>query len=58
MRTLAQLAADMAHGRTTAQELIEECLAQIADPAGEGARTTSCGECGPNRRGTPVSQCQ
>ena len=39
MRTLAQLAADLAAGRTTSEELVEECLARIADPAGEGART-------------------
>ncbi len=37
--TLATLAADLDAGRTTARKLIEECLARIADPAGEGART-------------------
>jgi aspartyl-tRNA(Asn)/glutamyl-tRNA(Gln) amidotransferase subunit A len=36
--TLASLAADLAAGRTTARKLVEECLARIADPAGEGAR--------------------
>jgi aspartyl-tRNA(Asn)/glutamyl-tRNA(Gln) amidotransferase subunit A len=36
--TLASLAADLAAGRTTARQLVEECLARIADPAGEGAR--------------------
>jgi aspartyl-tRNA(Asn)/glutamyl-tRNA(Gln) amidotransferase subunit A len=36
--TLATLAADLAAGRTTARKLVEECLARIADPAGEGAR--------------------
>ncbi len=37
--TLATLAADLDAGRTTARKLVEECLARIADPAGEGART-------------------
>ena len=37
--TLASLAADLDAGRTTARKLVEECLARIADPAGEGART-------------------
>ena len=36
--TLATLAADLDDGRTTARKLVEECLARIADPAGEGAR--------------------
>jgi aspartyl-tRNA(Asn)/glutamyl-tRNA(Gln) amidotransferase subunit A len=36
--TLASLAADLDAGRTTARKLVEECLARIADPAGEGAR--------------------
>jgi aspartyl-tRNA(Asn)/glutamyl-tRNA(Gln) amidotransferase subunit A len=36
--TLASLAADLDAGRTTARRLVEECLARIADPAGEGAR--------------------
>ena len=31
--------ADLANGRTSSRELIEAALAQIADPAGEGART-------------------
>ncbi len=35
--TLATLAADLDAGRTTARKLVEECLARIADPAGEGA---------------------
>jgi aspartyl-tRNA(Asn)/glutamyl-tRNA(Gln) amidotransferase subunit A len=39
MPALAQLADDLAGGRTTSVELVEECLASIADPAGEGART-------------------
>jgi aspartyl-tRNA(Asn)/glutamyl-tRNA(Gln) amidotransferase subunit A len=37
-KTLATLADDLAHGRTSARKLIEECLARIADPAGEGQR--------------------
>ena len=39
MNTVAQLAAALAAGRTTSRALIEEALARIADPAGEGART-------------------
>src|SRR6266545_4596580 len=37
--TLVSLAADLDTGRTTARKLVEECLARIADPAGEGVRT-------------------
>lgn len=36
--TLASLAADLAAGRATARSLVSDCLAKIADPAGEGAR--------------------
>jgi aspartyl-tRNA(Asn)/glutamyl-tRNA(Gln) amidotransferase subunit A len=36
--TLATLAADLASHRTTSRKLVEECLARIADPAGEGQR--------------------
>ena len=36
--TLARLAADLAAGRTTSRTLVEEALARIADPAGEGSR--------------------
>jgi aspartyl-tRNA(Asn)/glutamyl-tRNA(Gln) amidotransferase subunit A len=36
--TLARLAADLAAGRTTSFALVEEALARIADPAGEGKR--------------------
>src|SRR6185437_16018988 len=36
--TLATLAADLAAGRTTARQLVDDCLAKIADKAGEGAR--------------------
>jgi aspartyl-tRNA(Asn)/glutamyl-tRNA(Gln) amidotransferase subunit A len=37
MRTLRQIPTGLATGRVTSRELIEECLAQIADPKGEGA---------------------
>ncbi len=36
--TLAALADDLEGGRTTARKLVEECIARIADPAGEGQR--------------------
>lgn len=36
--TLATLAADLVAGRTTARKLVDDCLAKIADKAGEGAR--------------------
>ena len=38
-RTLAQLARDLAQGRTTSRALVEDCLARIAEPHGEGGRT-------------------
>ena len=38
MWTVAQLAADLAAGRTTSRALTEQALARIADPGGEGAR--------------------
>ena len=38
MWTVAQLAADLAAGRTTSRRLTEQALERIADPAGEGAR--------------------
>src|SRR3984957_9999464 len=37
--TLATLAGDLASGRSSARQLVDECLARIADPSGEGART-------------------
>ena len=37
-KTLATLAAELANGRTSARKLTEECIARIADPAGEGQR--------------------
>lgn len=36
--TLNELAADLATGRTTASQLVEQSLARIADETGEGAR--------------------
>jgi aspartyl-tRNA(Asn)/glutamyl-tRNA(Gln) amidotransferase subunit A len=36
--TLTSLAADLASGRTSARKLVDQCLARIADPAGEGMR--------------------
>ena len=36
--TLASLADDLENGRTSARKLVDECLARIADRAGEGAR--------------------
>jgi aspartyl-tRNA(Asn)/glutamyl-tRNA(Gln) amidotransferase subunit A len=36
--TLATLADDLQNHRTTSRKLVEECLARIADPAGEGRR--------------------
>src|SRR6202795_2970121 len=39
MPTLATLAEDLASGRSSARQLVDECLARIADPSGEGART-------------------
>jgi aspartyl-tRNA(Asn)/glutamyl-tRNA(Gln) amidotransferase subunit A len=38
MWTVAQLAADLAAGKTSSRELVEQALAKINDPAGEGRR--------------------
>ncbi|MBR0671341.1 amidase, partial [Roseomonas soli] len=38
MKTIADAAAALAAGRTTAAALTEAALARIADPSGEGAR--------------------
>ena len=38
MWTVAQLGAELAAGRTTSRELVEEAFARIVDPAGEGDR--------------------
>ena len=39
MQTLAELSRQLAERKTTSRDLVERALAQIADPAGEGART-------------------
>jgi aspartyl-tRNA(Asn)/glutamyl-tRNA(Gln) amidotransferase subunit A len=39
MRTIEQHAQALADGRTTSRALVEQCLARIADPNGEGSRT-------------------
>ena len=36
--TLATLADDLLNGRTSARKLVEQCLARIAEPSGEGSR--------------------
>jgi aspartyl-tRNA(Asn)/glutamyl-tRNA(Gln) amidotransferase subunit A len=36
--TIAKLADDLGAGRTTSRKLVEECIARIADPNGEGQR--------------------
>ena len=38
MQPISALARDLADGRTTARALLEDCLARIADPSGEGKR--------------------
>jgi aspartyl-tRNA(Asn)/glutamyl-tRNA(Gln) amidotransferase subunit A len=38
-QTLAALADDLASGKISARQLVEDCLARIADPSGEGQRT-------------------
>lgn len=38
MKTIRTLAAELANGVTTARQLIDDCLAQIENPAGEGRR--------------------
>ena len=38
MKAIAELARDLASGRTTARRLVDECLERIADDSGEGAR--------------------
>jgi aspartyl-tRNA(Asn)/glutamyl-tRNA(Gln) amidotransferase subunit A len=39
MRRIDDIAKDLASGKTTSRALVEESLARIADPGGEGART-------------------
>ncbi len=36
--TISALVRDLASGKTTSRQLVEDCLARIADPKGEGAR--------------------
>jgi aspartyl-tRNA(Asn)/glutamyl-tRNA(Gln) amidotransferase subunit A len=38
-RTVLEIIADLANGRTSSRELVEAALARITDPVGEGART-------------------
>ena len=38
MKTLSDLSHDLATGKTTSEELVRDCLDNITDPAGEGAR--------------------
>ena len=38
MWTVAQLSSDLQKGRTSSRELVEQALARIAEPAGEGGR--------------------
>jgi aspartyl-tRNA(Asn)/glutamyl-tRNA(Gln) amidotransferase subunit A len=38
MWTVAQLASDLERGKTSSRELVEQALARIAEPAGEGKR--------------------
>jgi aspartyl-tRNA(Asn)/glutamyl-tRNA(Gln) amidotransferase subunit A len=38
MKTLSELARRLGAGETTSRRLVEECLARVADPNGEGAR--------------------
>src|SRR5258705_11480099 len=39
MWTVAQLGRDLAAGRTTSREIVEQALAKISAPYGEGARS-------------------
>ena len=38
MKTLLEFAQELKTGTTTSEALVDECLANIDDPAGEGAR--------------------
>ena len=38
MMTLAELSSQLCDGKTTSRELVEQALAKISDPAGEGTR--------------------
>ena len=39
MWSVEALSRDLAAGKTSSRELLEQALARIAEPAGEGART-------------------
>ena len=39
MRRIEELAQALANGTTTSRALVEDCLARISDPAGDGSRT-------------------
>jgi aspartyl-tRNA(Asn)/glutamyl-tRNA(Gln) amidotransferase subunit A len=39
MMSLSALALQLREGKITSRELVEQALAKISDPAGEGART-------------------
>ena len=47
----------LAAGRTTAEELVEECVARIADPDGEGVANLPPGRCGRRPEGGPRNRC-
>jgi aspartyl-tRNA(Asn)/glutamyl-tRNA(Gln) amidotransferase subunit A len=49
MRTIHDAAVALANGKTTSRQLVEDCLARIADPAGEGARVFRKVHAGPAR---------
>ena len=49
MPTLVQLAEDLAAGAATSEELVEDCLARIKDPAGEGEATFTAVDAGAAR---------
>ena len=49
MRTIEDHAQALAEGRTTSRAIVEACLARIADPSGEGARSFVKVHAGPAR---------
>jgi len=49
MRTIHDAAVALANGKKTSRQLVEDCLARIADPAGEGARVFRKVHAGPAR---------
>ena len=52
--TLASLADDLEAGRTSARKLVEDCIAKIADPSGEGQRNLHPCRQGCRDRGGPM----